>query len=228
MSAGVGGRLALFDLDGTLVDSAPDLADAIDHALARHGLPTRGEAFIREVIGNGAARLVHRAITGRHDGEADAATFAAVYADFLTAYDARLFVRTVVYPGVICALDSLHAHGWVLACVTNKPARFTIPLLAAAGLAGYFAVTVSGDSLPTKKPDPAPLLHAAATLGIAPARVVMIGDSLTDLRAAHGAGMPAYCVSFGYHGGVDLAAAGARALIDDLHALAPLLERAFG
>jgi len=111
--------------------------------------------------------------------------------------------------------------------VTNKPARFTIPLLAAAGLAGYFAVIVSGDSLPAKKPDPAPLLHAAAMLGIAPERAVMIGDSLTDLRAARNAGMPAYCVSFGYHGGVDLAAEGARASIDDMRDLAPLLERAF-
>lgn len=228
MTDGEGGRLALFDLDGTLVDSAPDLADAVDYALTCHRLPARGEAYIRGSIGNGATRLIHRAITGRHDGEAQPGEFAAVYADFLTAYDARLFTRTTVYPGVCPALDALRAHGWQLGCVTNKPARFTVPLLTAAGLADYFAVTVSGDSLPVKKPDPAPLLHAAATLGIATTRTVMIGDSVTDVYAARDAGMAAYCVSFGYHGGIDLVAAGALALIDDMHSLAPLLERAFG
>ena len=111
----------------------------------------------------------------------------------------------------------------MLGCVTNKPARFTVPLLTAAGIADRFAVTLSGDSLARKKPDPAPILHAAASVDVALSKVVMVGDSITDLRAAQQAGVRAVCVSFGYHGGVDLAAEGADAVIDEMRALLPLL-----
>jgi phosphoglycolate phosphatase len=224
----VGARLALFDLDGTLIDSAPDLAAAVDYALGRNGLPPRGIAQVRDFIGDGAARLVHRAVTGRHDGTADESLFASVYAEFQQAYAARLFQESTVYPGVFDALNGLRARGWLIGCVTNKPARFTLPLLAAAGLAAYFSVVVSGDSLAARKPDPAPLLHAAEMLGVAPGATIMIGDSLIDVRAARNAGIPIYCVRGGYHGGADLAAAGACAMLDGLHDLLPLLEPAAG
>ncbi len=215
--------LALFDLDGTLVDSAPDIADAVDIALIACGRAPLGEGAVRGLIGNGAVRLMHRALTGSHDGDAEAGLHAEAYQHFVDAYQPRVFKRTRLFPGVEEVLGRLAAAGWALACVTNKPARFTEPLLAAAGIADYFALTLSGDSLPTKKPAPEPILHAAAALGIARPQVVMIGDSVTDLRAAQNAGVRAVCVSFGYHGGVDLAAEGAHAMIDDMRELLPLL-----
>ena len=182
-----------------------------------------GEAMVRGLIGNGAVRLMHRALTGRHDGEADASLHAEAYQHFVDAYQPRVFRRTRLFPGVPEVLTRLAAAGWVLGCVTNKPARFTAPLLTAAGITECFAVTLSGDSLPTKKPAPEPILQAAAALGVALAKVVMVGDSITDLRAARNAGVRAVCVSFGYHAGVDLAAEGADAIIDDMRELLPLL-----
>jgi len=215
--------LALFDLDGTLVDSAPDIADAVDIALAACGRAPLGEAVVRGLIGNGAVRLIHRALTGQADGEAEAGLHAEAYRHFVDAYQPRVFCRTRLFPGVEEVLTRLAAAGWALGCVTNKPARFTIPLLAAAGIAARFAVTLSGDSLPTRKPDAAPIVHAAASLGVALGDVVMVGDSVTDLRAAQNAGVRAICVSFGYHAGVDLAAEGAYAMLDDMRQLLPLL-----
>ncbi len=215
--------LVLFDLDGTLVDSAPDIADAVDIALAACGRAPLGEAVVRGLIGNGAVRLIHRALTGSHDADADPALHAAAYQQFVDAYQPRVFRRTRLFDGVEDVLTGLAAAGWALGCVTNKPARFTLPLLAAAGIAERFVVTLSGDSLARKKPDPAPILHAAASVDVALSKVVMVGDSITDLRAAQQAGVRAVCVSFGYHGGVDLAAEGADAVIDEMRALLPLL-----
>jgi phosphoglycolate phosphatase len=221
MSDGAG--LVLFDLDGTLVDSAPDIADAVDIAMQACGRPAVGEDVVRTLIGNGAVRLIHRALTGQHDGDAEAALHAQAYQFFVDAYQPRVFARTRLFPGVEAVLERLRAAGWALGCVTNKPARFTTPLLSAAGIAHFFAVVLSGDSLPTKKPAPEPILHAAATLGVELPRVVMVGDSLADLRAAQNAGVRAVCVSFGYNGGIDLVAAGAEHVIDDMRALLPLL-----
>ena len=218
------GGLALFDLDGTLVDSAPDIADAVDLSLQACGLAPCGEARVRDYIGNGASRLIHRAITGDVDGEADAALHDAVYARFLETYEQRLFERTAVFPGVVDVLAQLHAGGWTLGCITNKPQRFTTPLLAAASLAEFFAIALSGDSLPTKKPAAEPILRAARVLQVDLERVVMVGDSLTDLNAARNAGVPAVCVSYGYAGGVDLAAAGAHAVIDSMDRLPQVLR----
>jgi len=212
-------RLLLFDLDGTLVDSAPDIADAVDQALEAHGRRGVGEDAVRGFIGNGAERLVHRALTGSRDGEAAAAEFAAVYASFLEIYQAGLYVRTRVYPGVSEALRDLAGDGWTFGVVTNKPARFTTPLLAAAGLDDWFAIVLSGDSLPRKKPDPLPLIHAADAVGADLAQTIMVGDSMADLQAAQQAGIPAICVSYGYSGGVDLAAHGVDRLIDEMSAL---------
>ncbi|MEQ8663373.1 MAG: phosphoglycolate phosphatase [Gammaproteobacteria bacterium] len=213
-------RLALFDLDGTLVDSAPDLATAVDGALHAHGHATIGVARVRDFVGDGAQRLVHRALTGSRDGVAPAAVFEPVYASFLERYAQALCVETRVYPGVVAALETLAAEGWTLAVVTNKPARFTAPLLETTALAGYFAAVICGDTLAHRKPDPAPLLHAAAACGIAITATVMVGDSVTDITAARRAGMPALCVDYGYAGGADLA--DADAVLGDLREVPPL------
>jgi len=219
----VNARLALFDLDGTLVDSAPDIADAVNLALLACERAPLDEAFIRDCIGHGAERLLHRVLTGRRDGEADGILLAKCYAEFVAAYLPRVFVRSRLFDGVIPTLDALAAHGWLLGCVTNKPLRFTTPLLAAVALDEYFAIVIGGDSLPRKKPDALPLVHAANALGVALADVVMIGDSLTDIEAARAAGVAVIAVSFGYGDGVDLRAAGAAAVIDEFSTLLNLL-----
>jgi phosphoglycolate phosphatase len=215
----------LFDLDGTLVDSAPDISDAVALALAENGLESPGETAIRGFIGNGAARLVHRSITGRRDGKADQTAFDKVYEQFLAHYELRLFRRSAVYPGVVDTLEQLYRARWSLGCITNKPERFTLPLLRAASLAGYFSVVLSGDSLTQRKPDPAPIIHACERIRVPLDHAVMIGDSATDLTAAKRAGVRAICVSYGYAGNVDFAAHGADAMLDSMSELPATLSR---
>ena len=141
-----GARVVLFDLDGTLVDSAPDIANAADNALIQCGFAPRGAEAVRGYIGNGAERLIHRCLTGEMDGMADAESFARTYRAWQQCYSADLTTHTVVYPGVIETLSALRDAGFSLGCVTNKPERFTLPLLAQLDLARWFAVTLSGDS----------------------------------------------------------------------------------
>jgi phosphoglycolate phosphatase len=148
-----------------------------------------------------------------------------VYAEFEAAYLARPYARTRPYPDVETILAALADDGWRLGCVTNKPARFTTPVLAAGGLDRFFSVVVSGDSLAQRKPDAAPLLHAMRALAGTPARTVMVGDSPIDLAAARNAGVHAVAVSYGYHGGADLARHGASAVIDRLRELPAIVAR---
>jgi len=216
-------RVVLFDLDGTLVDSAPDIANAADNALIQCGFAPRGAEAVRGYIGNGAERLIHRCLTGEMDGQADAESFARTYRAWQQCYTADLTTHTVVYPGVIETLSALRDAGFALGCVTNKPERFTLPLLAQLDLARWFAVTLSGDSLPVKKPDPAPLLQAIQQLGGEPTQAAMVGDSLADLRAAKAAGVRALCVSYGYSPNVDLREHAPDALVDRMTDLLPLL-----
>ena len=215
--------LVLFDLDGTLVDSAPDIAHAANLALAEVGVASRSEAEIRTYVGNGAEKLIHRCLTGERDGEAPDALHAATYQAFQTHYARCLSDRTRVFPGVIETLNQLGEAGIQLGCVTNKPARFTLPLLEALDLARHFQVTVSGDTLPRKKPDPGPLLEAARRCGVEASACVMVGDSLADLGAARAAGMRIFCVDYGYPAGADLASHTPDAFVGDMREFLPLL-----
>lgn len=211
-------ELVVFDLDGTLVDTAPDLAVAVNATLAEFGLPQQPEERLHAWIGGGGRMLVRRALAGGGPAAAVDDAFAeAAYRRFTEHYAACLADRSRPYPGAREVLTALAARGMALGCATNKPARFTEPLLAALALDGAFAVVVSGDTLPVMKPDPAPLLHAAERCGLAPAAAVMIGDTLADLRAARAARYGAMIwARWGYADGEDVAGAGPDAIAEAL------------
>jgi phosphoglycolate phosphatase len=215
--------MILCDLDGTLVDSVPDLAFCVDAMMERLGRAPRGEAAVRTWVGNGVERLVGRALTGQLDGEPDAADYARAYPLFLELYAENTYTRSILYPGVREGLDFLRAAGYPLGCVTNKAAQFTEPLLTHLGIRDRFTLVVSGDSLPRKKPDPMPLLHAADHFGAVPAEALMIGDSVSDVKAARAAGFGIICMSYGYNHGEDIRASNPDAVIDSMIELKGLL-----
>lgn len=219
-------RAVLFDLDGTLVDSVPDLAGAVDGTLTELGRARAGEARVREWVGNGAERLIKRALTGQMDGEPPAELTAWALARFFEHYGERLSGESRLYGGVREGLAALRSHGLALAVVTNKPERFVAPLLEALGIGEQFSVLVGGDTLSEKKPHPAPLLHAASELGCEPEAALMVGDSRNDVLAARRAGMPIICVPYGYNHGQDIRDEAPDAVVDDLVELAGLIERA--
>lgn len=206
----------LFDLDGTLIDSATDIVQAADAAMVDCGVPSRGIERVRGFIGNGAERLIHRCLTNDHDGVASEDRFHEAYARFEIHYAQGLTDYSRPYPGVMTTLQQLYDAGYKLACVTNKPARFTEPLLARLGMSEFLTVTLSGDTLPTKKPDPAPLLHAIAACGVPLEASTMVGDSLADLYAARNAGMRVFCVTYGYADPAELARHAPDALIANM------------
>jgi len=219
-------EMILIDVDGTLVDSVPDLAFCVDTMLQQLGRPAQGERAVRNWVGNGVQRLVERALTGELDGKPDAADFERAYPVFLDLYANNTSQRSCLYPGVREALDRLKANGYPLGCVTNKAAQFTKPLLTELGVADYFSIVISGDTLPVKKPDPGPLLHAAVHFGVAPEAALMIGDSVSDVTAARAAGFQIVCLSYGYNHGADIRDARPDAVIDTMTEILPLLEQA--
>lgn len=192
-------KAIVLDLDGTLLDTATDIASAANRMLAELGRSTLDEATVRSYIGNGVSRLVKRALTGTLDGEPDAAEFERALDIFRRHYAETLTATTRPYPGVMEGVQALKAAGFRLGCITNKAERFTTPLLAAMGLAPAFDAVIAGDTLPAKKPDPLPLLHLAERFGIAPAEMVLVGDSLNDVQAARAAGCAVFCVPYGYN-----------------------------
>jgi phosphoglycolate phosphatase len=193
--------LIVFDLDGTLVDSAPDLAHAIDEMLTRLGRPPAGEAKVRGWIGNGMPMLVRRALTGEQWPEADPEGFSEALALYMEIYEANLCHRPRLYDGALECLVALRQHPMKLACVTNKHSRFTLSLLKQLGIADYFDAVASGDQFTNNKPDPEPLLKTGERLGVRPADSLMVGDSAADAQAARRAGFMLACVPYGYHGG---------------------------
>ena len=189
-----------FDLDGTLVDTLPDLHEAANRMLADLGRPSVAESAVRAYVGDGVDRLVKRLLTGDSDGEPDAARFDRAGNAFRSHYAKVLSRASRPFPGVVEGLQEMRRRGLRLACITNKPAGFTHPLLRDIGLTPYLDLVLSGDSLPRKKPDPLPLLHCAQIFGVPASRLLMIGDSPNDTRAARAAGCPVFCVPYGYRG----------------------------
>ncbi|MFN4262547.1 MAG: phosphoglycolate phosphatase [Thioalkalivibrionaceae bacterium] len=216
-------ELILIDLDGTLVDSVPDLSFCVDETMQALGLPRRGEAAVRLWVGNGVERLVARALINALDGEPDEDLLARALPVFRDCYQANSARRSTVYPGVREGLMALRAADFKLGCVTNKARRFTEPLLDSLHLAPYFELLVAGDDLAQKKPDPAPLLHAAATLGAEPRRSLMVGDSKSDVHAARAAGFAVVCMRDGYNHGRDIREEHPDAVLERLDELPALL-----
>ncbi|MCG8488142.1 MAG: phosphoglycolate phosphatase [Candidatus Thiodiazotropha sp.] len=219
-------EMILIDVDGTLVDSVPDLAYCVDEMMKRLGRPVHGEAKVRDWVGNGVERLVRRALIGQLNGEPDEADFEKAYPIFLELYAENTSLRSVLYPGIREGLDYLKGQGYRLGCVTNKAAQFTLPLLKDLGVHDDFEIIVAGDTLPKKKPDPAPLLHAAENLGVDPSAALMVGDSQSDVKAARAASFQIVCMSYGYNHGEDIRNYNPDAVIDSLTEIQGILENA--
>lgn len=217
-------HMVLIDVDGTLVDSVPDLAFCVDAMMEQLGLPRRGENEVRLWVGNGVERLVRRALIGTLDGEPDEALFNKAYPIYLELYEANVSERSVLYPGVLEGLAWLKQQGFKLGCVTNKAAQFTLPLLKNLGVYDAFGIVICGDTLPQKKPDPGPLLHAAKHFGVSPQQSLMLGDSVSDVKAARAAGFKIICMSYGYNHGQDIRTAHPDAVIDSMAELPKLLS----
>ena len=216
----------MVDLDGTLADTVPDLAAAANLMLRELGRPTLDQGLIRDFVGKGIAMLVERVLAGSLEGGAAREDLARALPVFERCYAGVNGRYTTIYPGVKDGLGALRAAQIPLGCVTNKAARFTLPLLAQLGLAPYFEQVVAGDTLPQRKPDPEPLLHACRGFGIAPREMLMIGDSMNDALAARAAGCPVFCVTYGYNEGRDVRALDVDAIVPTLIAATKLIAKA--
>ncbi|GHB07469.1 phosphoglycolate phosphatase [Salinicola rhizosphaerae] len=212
-------QLVAFDLDGTLIDSVPDLAAAVDAMLSERGLPAAGEARVRDWVGNGSHKLVERALQWACLREPAEAETDAALARFMDFYGQDPCARTRVYPGVVKALERLHERGIIVTLITNKPAAFIDPLLRGLSLASFFQLALGGDSLPEKKPHPAPLLHMAEHFGVAPANALMVGDSRHDVEAGKRAGFRTLAVPYGYNHGEPVAESGPDGIVESLEEL---------
>jgi phosphoglycolate phosphatase len=214
----------VLDLDGTMLDSAPELTEAANRMLQDMSRPAVSQDLLMSYIGNGISWLVKRALTGDMHAEPEPALFERALPVFEKHYAATL-LGSKPYPGVLDGLKAMQGAGFRLGCITNKAARFTAPLLEGSKLAPYFDLVLSGDTLPEKKPHPLPLLHSAAFFGVPAARLLMIGDSLNDTLAARAAGCPVFCVPYGYNHGEPADTLDVDAVVADLSAALKLIKR---
>ncbi|MFY9342185.1 MAG: phosphoglycolate phosphatase [Planctomycetota bacterium] len=189
----------LFDLDGTLADTLPDLAASTNHVRAQHGLPPVELAVVRGFVGDGARTLVARALAEvLPAGAAGERQLDRAFEDYVTHHRVQCTVLSALYPGVREHLEQLHEQGVALGVVTNKPEQFARPLLRHLGLHDLLSVIVGGDTVPQRKPDPEPLRFALRELGLTAAAATMVGDGVQDLRAGKAAGLRTIGCLFGY------------------------------
>lgn len=190
----------MFDLDGTLLDTAPQIAEAANRMLVALNKPMLPMSQITNYIGEGVQTLIKRSLTGQMYAEPDPALFEQaqpLYADFY----AKVATESQPFAGVVEGLQQLQQRGFELACVTNKPERYTLPLLEKSGLDTFFSLVVSGDTLSKKKPDPLQLHHICAEFGVLEPEAMLVGDSATDIAAAKAAGCFIVTVPYGYNQG---------------------------
>lgn len=220
-------RAVAFDLDGTLVDSMPDLAAAANTMLPLLGRPTLAMAKVQSYVGDGIGNLVRRALAQGAAQEVPDEEFQRGLQIFLEVYAVHCADKTVPYPGVVDGLALLRRRGLPLAVVTNKHSALAVKILEVLGLAGEFSLILGADSLPERKPSPLPLLHVCEALGIVPHELAMVGDSHNDMLAAHAAGAFAIAVGYGYENPHTLAAQPQTRpdwVIDAITAIAEALE----
>ena len=208
-----------FDLDGTLADTGPDLTAALNHVLERFGRPAIPAAEVRSLVGHGARALLRKGFAAT--GGATEEMVEAGFPHFMDFYGANICNGTVPYSGVEAAMDAITAKGAAIAICTNKPERLALQLIDALGWRGRFTSIVGGDTLPVRKPDPAPLYRAIAEAG--GGRAAFVGDSITDADTARAARIPLVAVSFGFSDR-PVAELGADAVIDHFDGLLPALE----
>jgi phosphoglycolate phosphatase len=209
-------KLIMIDVDGTLVDSVPDLAYCVDELMIAMGRDKWGEAKVRHWVGNGVPKLVERSLTGKLEGTVNKDDFDEAYPIFLDLYAHNTSGRSSLYDGVREGLDYLKSQDYTLGCVTNKAKQFTHPLLKDLGIFDEFEIVISGDTLEKKKPDPMPLLHAAKHFNIEPKESMMLGDSISDVKASRAAGFEIICMSYGYNHGDDIRDANPDLVIDSM------------
>lgn len=199
-------KVILFDLDGTLINSAPDLALAVNHMLTELKRSTFSQATIDEWVGNGALTLVKRALSGsvKIDDALDTTIIESALDIFMNFYSKNLCNETIAYPNVSATLETLKSRGYSLAIVTNKPFAFVNPILNGLELGELFELVLGGDSLLKKKPDPAPLLFVAEKLNVTVEQCLMVGDSKNDILAANSCAMDSVGVTYGYNYGEDI------------------------
>ena len=216
-------KVIIFDFDGTLIDSEPDLAVAINHMLRQLNRETYTQEIISHWVGNGAEILVKRALSGNSkiDETIDNDFFKNALDIFLKFYAQNLCVKTYLYPNVKEVLIRLKDAGFIMVIVTNKPADFVAPILNGLGIDGLFEFYLGGDSLERKKPDPMPLIHVCKELNITVDACVMIGDSKNDILSANRANMQSVGVSYGYNYGEDIRTYNPTAVVDRFEDILP-------
>ena len=218
-------RAVCIDLDGTLLDTIPDLAAAANRMLVDVGLVPLDAAQVGRFVGKGAEVLIARSLAAAGRPEAAGSPFYALARDrFFDNYRALNGLASVVYEGVPEGLASLRGQGLALACVTNKPVEFVGPLFERFDLARHFDFTIGGDSLPVRKPHPGPFLEACRRWSLAPSQVLAVGDSANDALAARAAGLPVLLVPYGYNEGEPVASVDADGIVSSLSELARLLQ----
>jgi phosphoglycolate phosphatase len=220
-------RGAIFDLDGTLADTAEDLLNAANAALAPRGLPLLTIAEDKPFAGRGGRAMIRRSIAraGRNPDDADEIRLTdALYPELLEAYGAGLARHTRLYDGVEGCLDLLESAGWRLGVCTNKPERLALDLLGQLGVLDRFGAVLGADTLPVRKPDPEHFFETARRIGAHPTRSVMLGDTSTDRETARAAGVPCILVTFGF-AAEPLADLAPEAIAGHYDEIAAILER---
>lgn len=215
--------LVMFDLDGTLVETAPEILDAVNDALRRFSLPEVHQQQVDDWIGHGTLELLVKALAQVTGVEAAVVRTSALLGQIVPvynlAYNARCGTRSTLYPQVRETLLALREQGVKLAVVTNKESRYTRVVLDAHDISGLFDLVISGDTFPTKKPDPAGVAHALARFGVAPARALFVGDSSIDAATARASGVPVWLLPYGYNMGQNVEACAPDRVITDISAL---------
>jgi len=216
-------RAIFFDLDGTLIDSAPDISSALELTFQALKIEPHSEQKVRQWVGNGVEKLLHRALTNSMDGTAEENIMNKARDVFFKEYKKNIGLYSKLYEGVEETLTKLSKQHFLLACITNKNRAFTIPLLEKLKVKNYFNTIVCGDDVKHKKPAADHLLAGTRQLGVTVDQCLMVGDSKTDVTAANNANMNIICVDYGYNQGENLNSLKIHSLISDFREIQPLL-----